>query len=232
MRKTITILTLIFLTSFGLQAQRSRPSKVIIQLRGMQQVNVHFAGNLFYQVNGRIVVPRVYPGSQSLRVIQDHWRRGRHVGKTVIFHGRLNVPPNSKVIASIGRNGVLRIHNIVPLPLKRGRSYGNHGHDRYYNTRPAQQLNAYERMLVNMEQQRFEQDKFRVARIYVINNRLYAADVQEMMERLRFESDRLKLAKLAYRSTINSQDYSIVENSLRYQSSKQQLRQFVRRQNR
>jgi hypothetical protein len=232
MRKTITILTLIFLTSLGLQAQRNRSSKVVIQLRGMQQVNVHFAGTPFYQVNDRIIINQVFPGNQPLRVVQNHWRRGRNVGRTVIFQGRLRVPPRSKVIASVGRNGVLRVHNIIPLPVNRGRGYYNNRQGRYHNDRPNRRMNAYDRMLIALDRQRFEQDKFRIARNYVRNNDVYAADVLEIMNRLRFESDRLRLAKMAYRSTINIQDYRIVQRGLRYESSRQQLRQFIRRQNR
>ena len=77
-------------------------------------------------------------------------------------------------------------------------------------------------LLFEMNNYTFDSDKLRAAKQFIRNNDVYSNDVLRMMQALDFESNRLALAKFAYRFSLDPDNYYLVEDGLEFRSSKSQ----------
>jgi len=89
-----------------------------------------------------------------------------------------------------------------------------------------QELNAVMRAIQN---ESFSSDKLAIARQAVMFQNVKANQVVEMGSLFSFESDRLEFAKMAYKNTIDKQNYYLVNSIFHFSSSKRELNNFIYR---
>ena len=78
-----------------------------------------------------------------------------------------------------------------------------------------------------MAQARFDDEKLDIARDLIRGNMVYAEDVAYLMQELRFEENRLRLAKFAHRRTVDKRNYAVVFDQLEFRSSRRELDRFI-----
>jgi hypothetical protein len=100
---------------------------------------------------------------------------------------------------------------------------GNHYGNRFMSN---QELNAVMRAIQN---ESFSSDKLAIARQAVMFQNVKANQVVEMGSLFSFESDRLEFAKMAYKNTIDKQNYYLVNSIFHFSSSKRELNNFIYR---
>lgn len=101
----------------------------------------------------------------------------------------------------------------------RGNSYGN----RFMSD---SELNA---VLHAIRNESFSSDKLNVARQAVMYQNIKAYQVVEIGNLFSFESDRLEFAKMAFRNTVDKQNYYLVNSIFYFSSSKEELNNFIYR---
>ena len=129
MKKTITILTVLAL--FTVQA---RASQLFLRTATFKSKMI-LSGDHYYSSNGSFEVSQIRPGSHHLTVASKN--RGRHSShrNNLAFRGRIFIPRQSVVFATITPRGRLVIDDVQPMRRYRGpynRGYGNNNNDRRY----------------------------------------------------------------------------------------------------
>ena len=105
--------------------------------------------------------------------------------------------------------------------------HGNHNGNHYGNRFMSnQELNAVMRAIQN---ESFSSDKLAIARQAVMFQNVKANQVAEIGSLFSFESDRLEFAKMAYKNTIDKQNYYLVNSIFHFSSSKRELNNFIYR---
>ena len=75
----------------------------------------------------------------------------------------------------------------------------------------------------------FDEDALAIARTSIRDFRLTAEDAAFLVQQLRFESNRLDLAKFAWHRTADKQNYNLVFNELKFRSSQRELDGYIYR---
>ena len=75
----------------------------------------------------------------------------------------------------------------------------------------------------------FDSRKLDYAKSFIRGRALTAAQIERMVRELTFDSNRLSLAKYAYRYCIDPGNYYKVERALTFLSSKEELRAYIAR---
>ena len=104
-----------------------------------------------------------------------------------------------------------------------GYGYGNNHGVRFMTNN---ELNSIVNAIRN---ESFSSDKLAIARQAVIRQNIKAHQVVEIGNLFSFESDRLEFAKMAYNSTIDKQNYYLVNSIFHFSSSKRELNEFMYR---
>lgn len=104
---------------------------------------------------------------------------------------------------------------------------GNFGGNMYGNyVMSNQDLNNVKHAIRN---ESFSSDKLAIARQAVQFQNIRANQVVAIGNLFSFESDRLEFAKMAYRNTIDKQNYYLVNSIFHFSSSKRELNDFIYR---
>ncbi len=100
-------------------------------------------------------------------------------------------------------------------------NYGSHHGVRIMSN---QELNS---VLHAIKNESFSSDKLAIARQAVLFQNVRANQVVEIGNLFSFESDRLAFAKMAYKNTIDKQNYYMVNSIFHFSSSKRELNNFI-----
>jgi|AntRauTorckE5430_2_1112549.scaffolds.fasta_scaffold03108_1 hypothetical protein len=250
MKKTITLLAAAMIMMIA-EAQASRLFLTTNSFRTTARVSgqQHFSRDGVFQIN------QLQSGAHFLRITQQnkphHSRNQRGNNKSNIFRGQIVIPQQSDVYARVNNRGGLIIDRVVPHRRSsranrcdyRPRQGGgtNYGSRRqqydtrvtrsgpntqiHRNTKVKSTLNIALRMI---NQASFDSDKRTIAKQYLHNNNITSQGVLKIIRALDFESSRLAVAKLAYHSTIDRQNYFIVNQGFQFSSSSRALSRYIR----
>ncbi len=219
-------------------------SRLHVKLLGHRQhVLIVFNGQQFASAENIMSVRGLAPGNYPIKVL----RPGYWDGYRAIFRGVIHVPQHSLVKATITPNGMKVLTE--PLAHGHGSSYWDtdHGHgsvhpDPYGNggfVSLDQQTcspvvlgmspDVFTHVLDRVRQQRFDEDRMRVAKRAVLAHGATSLQVAQIMRLLSFESNRLKTAKFCYGIVADPDSYYQVTDELRFSSSVRELDRFIDR---
>jgi hypothetical protein len=74
----------------------------------------------------------------------------------------------------------------------------------------------------------FENSRMTTAKLIMDKNNFTTQQVKEMMLLFTFETNRLEVAKYAYRKTVDKQNYYQLNDALTFNSNKEELARFIR----
>jgi hypothetical protein len=108
----------------------------------------------------------------------------------------------------------------------RGGHYGDYDNNYGYNNVMTSQ--EFQRVLQSIDREWLESSKMKSASHIVTTNNLTSAQVTQMVMLFGIESNKLDLAKQAYRNTVDKRNYSMVNDAFNFNSSKDELARFIR----
>jgi len=265
MKKTITILT----TLLVMLVVEVHASQLFLRTNSAR-AEAQISGQRYFSSNGEIIVSQLRPGRHFISVTERQGRRGpqgrsygnqnqRYRNHTSygrqgnrgfnLFSGKIFIPQNSNVFATITPRGRLIIDKIVPQrgnrPYHRkgnGRDYGNNGgnrgngrdNDQWENdSRDGRHQNGnrgrsnFSSALNTIRDASFESQKKIIAKQYLNSNDVTSQEVLELIKAFDFESSRLEIAKYAFDKTVDQNNYFVVNQGFDFPSSANALNRFI-----
>ena len=190
----------------------------------------------------------IRPGYHKLKVIRFYSNPyGYSMIPKVVYKGWISIPPQSMVYAQINcmrQFDVLKVEPNFCPPASHGcendwedDDYGyNHGNNCGGNgwgyapapvapvCLPKMEFMQLKNSIANKS---FESSKMEIAKQAFASNYFSSAQVADMMTLFSFESSRLEFAKCAYSRVMDRQNYYLVNNAFSFESSIQELNQFI-----
>lgn len=100
-----------------------------------------------------------------------------------------------------------------------------YGEDYYYMSD-----RKFNDLMNSMNKNSFDSGRLKIAEQALRNEQLKTEQVSQLMKQLTFESNKLKLAKMAYNKTIDKENYFRVNDQFTFNSSINKLNDFIERQ--
>ena len=169
------------------------------------------------------------PGNHFITVTRlDKGYYGPFTHPVTVYKGYIFIPALSKVHAMIDKFGQLRINNITPIaPVCYPVPVVNECAPVPY----AFGMNDYDfqQLVSTINHMSFESSKMQGVKQALSSNQVTARQVEQLMQMMTFESSKLELAKFAYHRTIDKQNYYLLNDSFTFESSIQDLNDFIYR---
>ena len=101
--------------------------------------------------------------------------------------------------------------------------------NRYDNTRGGMDIRSFEMLKNALSRESFERSRLEIAKQTIDRNSFSAGQVREMALLFAFETNKLELAKYAYRNTVDRNNYFQLYDVFSFSSSKEELAEYIRR---
>jgi hypothetical protein len=240
-----TISTLLLATLFTTAAFARDEGRLTITVSANSDVQVMIDSRSYRVDDQSIVLNNIQPGQHTVQVFRTRNNgrsvvnsRNRNNRNDVLYSSTIYVKPNYDVDIMINRFGKalvderdLRYSNAgYDDRNDRNGNYGN-GNDRYNNTdRYNQAMNEqdFNRFTQQIRSQWFGNGKMTTAKDGLARNYFTTGQVRQVLQIFSTESDKLELAKLAYRNVVDQQSYYQLYDVFSFQSSKDELDQYIR----
>ena len=167
------------------------------------------------------------PGDHYIQVTRfDHSYYGPFTHPVNLFNGYIHIPARSKVHAFIDKFGKLRINQITALSPVFVHPLNECAPDPITNSIG---MNDYDfnNLVRTIDHLSFESSKLKVAKQAVAFNTLTSRQVAELVGMMTFESSKLELAKIAFKNTVDKQNYFIINDAFSFESSISELNEFI-----
>lgn len=197
-------------------------------------------------------VASIQPGNHKLKVIRYVQNPYSYYPmQKVVYKGWITIPPQSVMYAQIDCHSQFDVVKVEPYfcpPAGGGNGWDDDCDDDYgygtncgyegngwgYNPAPPAPpmpmcMSQIEFMQLknSMEGKSFESSKLQIAKQALTYNNFTSAQVADLMTVFSFESTRLDFAKFAYPKVIDQQNYYLTNNSFSFESSIQDLNQYI-----
>lgn len=236
MKKALLILALLF-ASARIHASHAG-SELHIRMFDNSWFNVTIDRQFFNEPVTRFHMDQIDPGRRHI-TITKLGRKGyygiggdRHV---VVFSGYVDIPAASEVRAMIDRAHRFRINRIEPLYAYHEPTFPSPG---CHTPEPVvcapapvyhMDDHAFNGLMNTLRGMHFESSKMSVARNAIRSNRFTARQAADIVGVMTFDSSRLELAKLAYLSTVDKENFWVVYDLFTFESSIVELNEYISR---
>jgi hypothetical protein len=249
MKKTITLLAAMIMMMAEAQASR------LFLTTNTFRTTAHVSGQQHFSHDGVFQINQLQPGAHFVRITQQNNmhrnrnKRGNNKGN--MFRGQIVIPQQSDVYARVNQRGGFIIDRVVPHIRSRRASRSDHlprlgrsgnyrrGQQQCYNrgTRTGPNAPIYRKPTVKsnlnialrmINHASFDREKRTIAEQYLRDNNITSQGVLKMIRAFDFESSRLLIAKLAYQSTVDPENYFVVNQGFQFSSSSGALNRYIR----
>jgi hypothetical protein len=173
------------------------------------------------------------PGTLRVKVFQYQNRPGSDAGYKEIYNGTVRLSPGRHTELLVSRFGKVMFDelDIMPdnwatgIPGNMGSGSANTG-----TALVAINENDFQQVKKTMEQERFADDKLKLARAIFKNNAFTTGQISELSEQFSFEDDKLSFLKLAYPVCVDKGNYHILARLLKFSSDRDALFDFIAKQ--
>lgn len=217
-------------SDFNLKLWNNSSFKIIVD-------NNHYNNENFFKLNN------IQPGIHHVKVIKRKKNaHGYGMFTQVLYNGTVNIPRNSRVLATVTPNRKLSLkiikkhkggqyhnqhnHNqcVSTCGQTTGNNWGNNQCSNYYNI---MSQHSFNQLINTMNNASFDSRKMNIAKQAIQQNNFSTEQVIALVNQFTFDSSRLKLAKLAYLKTVDKENYFLVNNSFTFNSSVNQLNEYI-----
>lgn len=198
-------------------------------------------GNMDYtSISNAHVITSLKPGRHYIEVVryQVHYTG---YGRTfrnpqLVFSGNINIAGRKMIFASIDHRGRYRVESTQNMHPHSQSAYQQPVYNQpgyyapgYASQPPVMSPHAFSMLKNTIAHSSFDSSKLNIAEQALSNNWVTADQVYQLMGMMTFESNRLKLAQLAYASTVDKHNYFIVHNAFSFNSSSNSLNTYIAR---
>lgn len=178
-----------------------------------------------------ITLSNITEGTHNVRIYKEKQRNGLFTKRSdLIYAGAIFICNGYHTDITVNRFGKVFVDERL---IESEEDWGsendmdeNEGWDNAYAT--VLNANDFEKVKAQLNREWSEKNRLVSAKVIVDKSNFTTAQVKEMMLLFSFESNRLELAKYAYRKTADKQNYYLLNDALTFKSSKDELARFVR----
>jgi len=257
MNKMYTMIAALLLTFATFAAERPRSGRLTIATNDNSEIRAEIDGRRYTEKDNTVRINNIQAGYHSIQVYRRQSSgifRGNN-REQLVYSTNLYVKPETQVDILIDRNGRARIQE-YDLSRKGRNNRKNDDWDRRndngrwedydswdrnndrrdddrWNERPgrgydrAVSHNEFQSMKQTLRRENFENTRLTLAKQMIDRNSFESAQVKEMMQMFSFESNRLEIAKYAYRNTVDKNSFYTVYDAFSFNSSKDELSRYI-----
>jgi hypothetical protein len=241
-----TFFTLLLATIFTTSAFAYGESRLTITVSTSSDVQVMIDNRSYRLDDNSLVLNNISAGQHTIQVYRGNGNyrnsgnsRNRSNRNNVLYSSTIYVRPNYDVDIMINRFGKALVDE---QDLRYGNDgwgnnrnngnggYGNGGYnnDGYGNHGDNQAMSDYDfnQLVQKIRNQWF--GKLNSAKDGISNNYFTTLQVRQILQLFSSDNDKLELAKLAYRNTVDQRSYSQLYDVFSYQNSRDDLDQYIR----
>ncbi len=209
-----------------------------------------------YQKTTEFGLRNIESGTHALKIIRTKRNKHNNgVFTQVLYKGTIKIPRNSKVSAVVTPNKRLKLK--ITKQRKNHNSHGHHGdhHAGYYgssdfndglwssndcgngfsssgygshfNQNQGMDEVRFENLMHSLERISFDTGKLSIASEAVKRNNLSSSQVTDVMSLFSFDKSRLKFAMSAYGTTIDKENYFMVNEEFTFASNANRLSDYI-----
>ena len=194
-----------------------------------------YVDNYEYGRDNFFSIQNIQPGIHNVKVVQRKRNpNGYGMLTRVMYNGKVRIPVNSRVLATVTPNRKLQLK----ISKKRVRNTGHHySHGNYNNGNSnvncnnnygyVMNNNSFNGLVATLDNESFESNKLKIVKQALLHNNLTTNQVITIVNQFTFDSNRLKVAKMAYRNTVDKENYFLVNNSFTFSSSIASLNKYI-----
>ena len=231
-----TFLTLLLATVFTTSAFAYNEAKLTLTVAVKSGVRIVIDGRTYNQQDATIVLNDIRPGSHSIKIYKtkkganERGRADRYDRNELLYSANIQVKPEHHVDIMVNRFGKALIDERA---LRNNRweddwdndDRTNDGYDNNYSR--AMTESEFNGFVSHVKRQWFG-GKLKAARSGLEQNYFTAAQVKTVLQIFSTDSDKLELAKLAYRNTVDQRAFYPVDEVFSFQSSRDELQEYIR----
>ena len=244
--KTIFTLIASLFMSIAVFAADARPKSMLsVKSNDFGDVRVVLDGKRFESGTNTVTISDLSSGFHSIKVYrQKNSGFFSILGKRyeVVYNTSLNVKTGTLITITIDRGGRT---SMMESKINRGRfdrefdkdrdhdfDFDHDGQWGDYDNHPAIERGMDDRqfsmVLQSISKEWLETNKLKSATQIVTANSLTTAQVKQLVLMFNFESNKLDLAKSAYRNTVDKRNYFMINDAFSFNSSKDDLARYIR----
>ncbi len=223
MKTRLLIIAGLLLTSFQLKA---RHANAIFKTENGAPMIVFLDGNRINEYPSEVVrLNKIYPGKHYVRIKVIGKRFNREISRRIYLRRDFKT---KFLINSYGRRRNLDMVKVYEKPLpyytEVPRRNQNRGHYKYKDYRGVNyELVNIDRLMRGLKQRRFDNERVYFTKSALSRRSLYAEDLLRILNHLTFESNKVEIADFAYSRVVDKENFYIVYDAFRFQSSIRQL---------
>jgi hypothetical protein len=237
MKQTFTLFAALLLTVSVMAQGRSKLS-ISIAANVATRIQVD---NMKYKMDGdELVLKTINPGNHNIKIYQLRSRGGYQNGGNnnsyqLVYNGNINLKPQTQMDIMVNRFGKAFIdeQNI-------GRQYNddddwgdndnwNNGNNNNNNSYQPMEAQAFDQLKQAIRNENISDSKEKLAKQYIALNYFTAVQVKELVQLFTFESNKVEIAKFAYKYTIDKGNFFAVYSAFTFSSSKEEVMDYIQK---
>ena len=226
------IFTLLLSSLFSLSLLAFDGSRLSISAPGTStELKVEINGRKFTMKNNSITLGYLGEGYHDVRIFKERRRNGFGFGRReIVYSNSIFLKRGFHLDITVNRFGKVLDERRID---RRDEWYNDE--DEYYDDNNGwghgnanvMSGREFEPVKESLRKEWFENNRLTSAKFIMDKNNMTTAQVKELMLLFSFESNRLEVAKYAYRKTVDKQNYYQLNEALTFSSSKEELARFI-----
>lgn len=203
-------------------------SELFLRIPEMGKFTVYVGNQMISNATGKYRFFDIEAGNYPILIYRNNY---------LIYRSRVEIPHQSRLIVDFFSRHGLYLLDLVPVRMQ---SYGFNAWNDVWNApyhsgqndatpyyRAAMPPADFKKLMKNVQQASFDDDKIRNIRMAIRNTNLYAKQIAELINILSFDKQQIALAKELYVYCIDPQNYPLVIEALRFTSSKREVQDYI-----
>jgi hypothetical protein len=237
-----TLFTLLLATVFT-SAFASNEGRLTITITSNKNIQVYVDGRAYRDNDNSFVFDNVQPGNHTIKIYRsgknNNGRYNRNnKGNELLYSSTVYVRPSYHVDVMINRFGKALVDERSLSDRSgrwdddwtndgypgKGNDNGNYGND----YRQAMSSYDFEQLVSRIKNQWFSSGKLNTAKDGVSKNSFNTSQIRQVLQVFSSDNDKLELAKLAYRQTVDPRNYYTLYDAFSFQNSRDELDRYIK----
>ena len=237
-----TIFTLLLATIFTTNAFAYDEGRITITVSTPSDVRVVIDNRTYRLDDNSLVLNNVRAGQYTIQVYRGRANnrnngnnKNRNNRNNILYSSTIYVKPNYDVDIMINRFGKALVDERDLRYSNDGWKNGNYGNNNGYGNDDYGNSNGYNQSMNDYDFNQLLQkirgqwfNKINTAKEGISSNYFTTVQVRQIVQLFSSENDKLELAKMAYHNTVDQRNYAQLYDVFAYQSSKDELDQYIR----
>ena len=229
-----TFFTLLFSSIFSLSLLAYDGSRLSISSPGTStEMKIEIDGRKFSMKNNSITVSYLAEGRHSIEIYRDKKRGGFGKREDVVYQSNIFLKRGFHLDITVNRFGKVmtderRIDVDDEWYLDEDEYYDNDNGGWNGGRGNVMTGREMETVKEQLRKEWFENNRITSTKVIIDKSNFTTQQVKELMLLFTFESNRLEVAKYAYRKTVDKHNYIQLNDALTFNSSKEDLARFIR----